>query len=136
MSDSNILLEVVTPERLLISQPVQMVMAVGTEGAMGILPGHVPLLAALKISELRWLVEDHEQKAAISGGFMEVTPAKVSILVESAELATDIDEERTIQAKRRAEERLQRAKDGAPDIDIVRAERALQKSITRLKVLK
>ncbi len=134
---STILLEIVTPERLVLSQEVHMVNVVGTEGAMGILPGHAHLLAALAIDELRWQMEDgQEDKAAVSGGFMEVTPAKVSILAESAELAADIDRERTEAALRRAQERIRQGKAGTIEIDMARAERSLQRSVARLKVLK
>ena len=133
---STILLEIVTPERLVLSQDVCMVNVVGTEGAMGILPNHAHLLAALAISELRWQMPDGEEgKAALSGGFMEVTPSKVSILAEAAELPGELDKDRCLTAMKRAEERIKDSKLGKTDIDMARAERSLQRSIIRLKVL-
>lgn len=134
---SSMLLEIVTPERLVLSQEVQMVNVVGTEGAMGILPGHAHLLTALAIAPLRWQETEggEEKKAAICGGFMEVTPDKVSILAETAELGDFIDLDRCMLAMKRAEERIQQVKGGAEDIDVARAERALQRAVTRLKVL-
>jgi F-type H+-transporting ATPase subunit epsilon len=132
---SSILLEIVTPERLLLSEEAYMIMAVGSEGAMGILPGHTHLLTALAINELRWqLPGGEEKKAAISGGFMEVTPTKVSILAESAELPEQIDETRCREAHKRALDRLEQGKNNT-DIDMRRAERSLQRALTRLKVL-
>jgi F-type H+-transporting ATPase subunit epsilon len=132
---SSILLEIVTPEGLLLSEDVYMIMAAGSEGAMGILPGHTHLLTALTINVLRWqLPGGEEKKAAVSGGFMEVTPTKVSILAESAELPEQIDETRCQDARRRALERLAQGKDGA-DINLLRAERALQRALNRLKAL-
>ena len=133
---STILLEIVTPERLLLSQEATIVNVVGTEGAMGILPGHAHLLAALAIDPLRWQTEDGEEhRAAICGGFMEVTPSKVSILAESAELAGEIDKSRCEAAAKRAQERIKEAGSGAVEIDTARAERSLQRAVTRLKVL-
>ncbi|MDR1396837.1 MAG: ATP synthase F1 subunit epsilon [Desulfarculales bacterium] len=133
--DNSILLEVVTPERLLLSKPVQMVMAVGSDGAMGILPHHTHLLTGLKIDALRWLEGTVEKKAFISGGLMEVTPEKVSVLAESAELEEEINKERVLEARKRAEDRIAKAKTGAPDIDLLRAENALRRAISRLKIL-
>jgi F-type H+-transporting ATPase subunit epsilon len=133
--DSSIILEVVTPERLLLSKPVQMVMAVGSDGAMGILPRHTHLLSSLKIDALRWLEGEVEKKAFINGGLMEVTPEKVSVLAESAELVEEIDRDRVLAAKKRAEERIEKANSGTPDIDLLRAERALKRAIFRLKTL-
>ena len=104
---STILLEIVTPERLLLSEEVSMVNVVGTEGAMGILPGHAHLMAALSIAPLRWNMPDgEERKAAICGGFMEVTPTKISILAESAELSGEIDKARCELAYKKAQDRI------------------------------
>jgi F-type H+-transporting ATPase subunit epsilon len=134
MDSGSIILEVVTPERLLLSKPVQMVMVAGSEGAMGILPGHTHLLSSLKIDALRWLEGDSEKKAFLNGGFMEVTPQKVCILTESAELAEEIDKERALAAQRRAQDRLTQGK-SEPGIDLARAEIALARAMSRLKTL-
>jgi F-type H+-transporting ATPase subunit epsilon len=135
MDNTSIILEVVTPERLLLSKPVQMIMVTGSEGAMGILPGHTHLLSSLKIDALRWLEGEQEKRAFLNGGFMEVTPEKVCILTESAELAEEIDKERVQTAKRRAEERLAQKGRNETGIDFVRAESALDRAISRLKTL-
>jgi F-type H+-transporting ATPase subunit epsilon len=132
---SSILLEIVTPERLLLSEEAYMIVAIGSEGAMGILPGHAHLLTALTINELRWqLPGGEEKKAAISGGFMEVTPTKVYILAQSAELPEQIDVNRCRNAHKRALDRLEQGKNDA-DIDMRRAELSLQRALARLKVL-
>ena len=133
---SQILLEIVTPERLVLSKNVDEVRAVGVEGAFGVLPRHAPLLTALMIDQLRWLVDGNEEKAAISDGFIEVTPEKVSVLAETAELASEIDTARSEQARERAMKRLDEVKVGDSEIDQVRAERALRRSLARLKALR
>lgn len=133
---STILLEIVTPERLVLSRQVQIINAMGTEGAMGILPGHAHLLTALTIHVLRWQNEDgKEERAAVCGGFMEVTPTKVSVLAESAEFADDIDKYRCELSFKRAVERIEQSKAGTIDIDIARAEKSLQRAVTRLKII-
>jgi F-type H+-transporting ATPase subunit epsilon len=93
------------------------------------------LLTALAINELRWrLPGGEEKKAAISGGFMEVTPTKVSVLATSAELPEHIDETRCRNSCQRALDRLEQGKNDS-GIDTLRAERSLQRALTRLKVL-
>jgi F-type H+-transporting ATPase subunit epsilon len=86
-----ILLEVVTPEHLLLSQPVEEVIAPGVEGEFGVLPGHTHFLTTLKIGELRYRVGELTRYMSILWGYAEVTPEKVTILAEVAEKAEDID---------------------------------------------
>jgi F-type H+-transporting ATPase subunit epsilon len=86
-----ILLEVVTPEHLLLSQPVEEVIAPGVEGEFGVLPGHTHFLTTLKIGELRYRVGEFTRYMSILWGYAEVTPEKVTILAEVAEKAEDID---------------------------------------------
>ena len=100
-------LDIVTIERQVFSEEVDMVVAPGTEGMLGILPHHAPLMTGLKPGELvikrRGLPD---QFLAIGGGFMEVRPDKVTILADSAEHASEIDAARAEEARRRAEELL------------------------------
>jgi F-type H+-transporting ATPase subunit epsilon len=125
-------LEIVTVERLLYSKDVDMVIAPGIEGQLGILPRHAPLLTALTYGELRAKLGDQEEAFAISGGFMEVQPDRVVVLADTAERAEEIDLERAQAARRRAEERL---RDQAQDrMDFARAEAALRRSLIRIKV--
>jgi len=124
-------LDIVTPDKLAYSADVTMVIARATDGDLGVLPGHVPLIAALQIWPLRVFVEGVEKLISLCGGFIEVQPDKVTILAGCAELPEEIDVTRAEQAKHRAEERLA-AHDG--HIDLTRAHAALTRAITRLKV--
>ncbi len=125
-------LNIVTPERRVYSEDVDMVIAPGTEGQLGILPHHAPLLTALTSGELRVKRGDEEEIFAISGGFMEVQHDWVTILANTAERAEEIDLERAEAARRRAEEHL-RARTQS-DVDFTRAEAALRRAVTRIKV--
>ncbi|BCJ87726.1 F0F1 ATP synthase subunit epsilon [Effusibacillus dendaii] len=128
-------LEIVTPERKVFAEDVQMVIARGGAGDLGILPGHTPLVTTLKISALRIKMQDgSERHVALSGGFMEVKPEHVTVLAETAEMPEDIDVNRAERARERAEQRL--AQSGAENIDYRRAELALQRALTRLQVAK
>jgi F-type H+-transporting ATPase subunit epsilon len=126
-------LEIVTIERKLFDEHVNMVIAPGSEGVLGILPRHTALLTSLDYGELQVKIEGEEdQFFAISGGFMEVQPDHVVVLADSAERAEEIDLERAEAARRRAEELLARSREER--IDFTRAEAALRRSMTRLKV--
>ncbi|MCL6456616.1 MAG: F0F1 ATP synthase subunit epsilon [Gorillibacterium sp.] len=123
-------LEIVTPERKVYEQDIDMVIVEGVEGQLGILPHHIPLLTALRIGPLRIKKDGTEEEVAVGGGFMEVRKDKVVILAETAELPEDIDIDRAEEARRRAERYLLH-----PDEhDQVRAEMALQRAINRIKV--
>jgi F-type H+-transporting ATPase subunit epsilon len=125
------LLEIVTPERKVYEQEVNMIIARGVEGELGILPNHIPLVTPLKIAPLEAKKAGGNDTIAVSGGFMEVRKNKVVILAESAELPGEIDLERAKAAKDRAQQRLQARRD---DIDYRRAEMALQRAMTRINV--
>ena len=103
-----ILLEVVTPDRLLFSQEVDEVSAPGTEGDFGVLPGHCHFMSTLRIGELRYRIGETNHYMSVLWGFAQVTPKKVTILAEVAEKAEDIDVERAEATVQKAEERLQR----------------------------
>ena len=128
-------LEVVTPEKVMASQEVDLVMAPGTEGEFGILAGHINFLSGIIPGELRYDDGDKKEYLSVTSGFAEVTDDKVSILVDSAEKAIDIDIERAQRALERARERLEKDRE-SEDIDFVRAELALKRAVSRTKVAK
>src|SRR5574341_1162165 len=105
-----ILLEVVTPEKLLLSQQVDELIAPGVEGEFGVLPGHTHFLSMLKIGELRYRIGDQTNYMSVLWGFAEVTPKKVTILAEIAEKAEDIDVDRATQKVAEAEHKAVRRK--------------------------
>ncbi|KGX86438.1 F0F1 ATP synthase subunit epsilon [Pontibacillus litoralis] len=124
---------VVTPDGPVLEDSFQMVSCKAESGELGILPGHIPLVAPLTISVVRLKGETSNQLVAVNGGFVEVRPDKVTILAESAELPSEIDTERARRAKERAERRIQSQQD---DIDFKRAELSLKRAINRLDVKK
>jgi len=125
-------LEVVTPQKAIVSEEVEIVVAPGSEGEFGALKGHTTFLTSLNLGTLRYKdANGKERLLFINGGFAEVLPNKVTILAESAERRQDIDVARAEKAKGRAEQRL--ASKGA-DLDVVRAEAALRRAIDRIKI--
>jgi F-type H+-transporting ATPase subunit epsilon len=128
---TKIALEIVTPDRALVREEVDEVQIPGSEGYLGILPGHTPLLATLAVGELWYRQGSEKHYLAIEGGFAEVLPDRVTILAQTAELARDIDIARAEAAKRRAEDRLTKP---TVDIDAERARLALLRSLIRLQV--
>jgi F-type H+-transporting ATPase subunit epsilon len=127
-------LEVVTPEKIVVSEEAQIVMAPGVLGEFGILIGHTPFLTELKTGVVRFNdPQGHEHVMFVSGGFAEALPGRVTILAESAERSRDIDAERARAALERAQKRLAetRAKE---EIDFTRARAALQRATVRLKI--
>ncbi len=129
---NKILLEVVTPDRLLVSKEVDVVVATSVEGEFGVLYGHVPFLANLAIGELRFKEGNATEYAAVAGGFAEVTSSKITVLAEAAELAREIDMDRAKKARERAEKRL--VKSQAEQVDFARAEASLRRSMVRMRV--
>jgi F-type H+-transporting ATPase subunit epsilon len=129
---STFLLEIVTPERKVYSQDVQMIVAKGSSGELGILPQHIPLVTQLRIAPLKVKLENNQEKyIAVNGGFMEVRKDKVVILAESAEMSDEIDLSRAQSSKERAEQRI--AGKNA-EIDLIRSENALRRALTRIEV--
>ncbi|MEI3597256.1 MULTISPECIES: F0F1 ATP synthase subunit epsilon [Oceanobacillus] len=120
---------VVTPSGTVLEEDYEMIVCMTEDGELGILPGHIPLVAPLAIGVARLKKNDETYKVAISGGFMEVRPDKVTILAQTAEKASDIDVARAKEAKERAERRLQAKQD---DTDFRRAELALKRAMNRL----
>jgi F-type H+-transporting ATPase subunit epsilon len=132
----NIFLEVVTPEKLVVSEDAQIVAAPGSLGEFGVLIGHTPFLTTLKTGILRFTdAAGKEDFVFVSGGFAEALPDKMTVLAESAERKRDIDIERAKAAQERAEKRL--AEDRArKDIDFIRAKAALDRALVRIRLAK
>jgi F-type H+-transporting ATPase subunit epsilon len=127
----NIKLEVVTPEKSIVSEEAQIVMAPGSEGEFGVLIGHTPFLTTLKTGTVHYTAADGKQRFVfVSGGFAEALPDKVTVLAESAERRRDIDTDRAKAAMERAQSRLDREQD--EDIDFLRAKAALERAIHRI----
>ncbi len=128
-------LTVVTPEKVLFEDEVEEIIVKGSEGEMGILFDHAPLATGLGIGILKIKNDKDIYFIAISsGGFLEILPKQVTILADTGELPEEIDVERAQKARQRAEERLARPETD-PDVDFTRARAALQRALTRLKVV-
>jgi F-type H+-transporting ATPase subunit epsilon len=132
MAEKQLLLEVVTPERKVVSTTADIVVCPGIEGQFGVLVGHIPFLSALDIGEMYYKQGGKTEYLAVSGGFAEVTGSKVTVVAESAEFGREIDIERARRARERAERRLAAAK--TEQIDWTRAEAALRRAMVRTKV--
>ncbi len=131
MATMNVL--VATAEREVYRGEADMLVAPGLAGELGILPRHAPLLCQLKAGELRIRKGEEEDQVFVSGGFMEVQPDMVTVLADTAERATDIDEAQAIEAERRARELLEKR---SGDTDIALAEAELALAVARLEWLK
>ncbi|WP_373893965.1 F0F1 ATP synthase subunit epsilon [Virgibacillus sp. CBA3643] len=122
---------VVTPDGPVMEEDFEMVSCKSETGELGILPGHIPLVAPLSISAVRLKSDKDTKRLSVNGGFMEVRPDKVTILAQTAEKPSDINVQRAEEAKARAERRLQSKQD---DIDFQRAELALKRALNRLNI--
>ncbi|NLT94374.1 MAG: F0F1 ATP synthase subunit epsilon [Clostridia bacterium] len=129
MAGKTLRLEVVTPERMVLSEEIVSLIVPAIEGYMGILPNHAPIISGLEPGVVKYKVDGNYKKMAISGGFLEVSDNKATILANTAELAEEIDVKRAQAAKERAEKRLH----DKGDIDVLRAELALKRALARLK---
>jgi F-type H+-transporting ATPase subunit epsilon len=134
-----VLLELATPTRQLVSEEVDEVVAPGTEGYFGVLPGHAALLATLGSGDVMYRRGREEVHLAVHGGFAEVTPERVIILAELAERPQEIDRDRAERARQRAEQMMTgRHPDGPThehEIDYHEALAAYQRALTRLLVV-
>jgi F-type H+-transporting ATPase subunit epsilon len=128
---TKITLEIVTPERSLVTTQVDELQLPGSEGYFGVLPGHTPMLATLQVGEMWYRIGQEKHHLAVAFGFVEVLPDRVTVLAQVAERAEDIDVARAEEAKRRAEERVNRP---PVDLDFERARIAMMKSLIRLQV--
>ena len=124
-------LEIVTPERSIAHGEVDEVVVPGAEGSFGVLPGHTPLLSTLTVGEIEYRRGDETSYVAVSFGFAEVLPDRVTILAQIAEASDEIDVTRAEAAVKRARERLDRP---VAEMDYERARLSLLKSLVRLQV--
>ncbi len=126
-------LEIVTPRGAVVSDDVDIVTAPGSAGEFGVLANHAPLLSTIKIGVLTYKKDGKEYTLMVSGGFCEVANNTITFLVESAEFGHQIDVDRALLAKERAEKRLAAAQQQKEKIDRARAEAALQRALARLR---
>lgn len=125
-------LEVVTPTGPVVSDEVDIVTAPGYGGDFGVLANHAPFLSTIKTGTLSFSKDKKTKYLMVSGGFSEVSNNKITFLVESAEYGNDIDVDRAMRAKERAEKRLAQAIQQSEKINRTRAEAALQRAMARL----
>ena len=130
---SEMMLKIITPDRIFYEGPVSAVEFNTTEGEIGVLPEHVPMTVIVKPGILVIDEDGQEKTAALHAGFAEILPDRVTILAETIEWPNEIDEERAIAAKERAIERLQKR---TSDVDETRAETALLRALARINVLR
>lgn len=129
MADMSI--TIITPERTVLKDaPTDAVVIPVVDGSMGILKNHAPMVANLRIGVLRYKQDGVYKRAAVTGGFAEVSDNRITVLADAAELAESIDVMRAMEARRRAEARLRQR---AENIDYTRAEAALRRAVARLR---
>lgn len=131
MADKTFNLQIISPTRVFFNGDVDMVEMKTTEGEIGVLAGHIPLTAILEPGVLRIKQQDGTKEAALHDGFVEIQKDKVIVLAESCEWPDEIDMERANEARERAENRI---RSGRTDVDMVRAELALKKALTRINL--
>ncbi len=124
-------LEVITPERVVIKETVEALVVPGEHGQLGILPRHAPMVVNLGVGVVTYRSHGETYRLAVAGGFFEVSEDKAVVLADTAERAEEIDVDRALAARRRAEERIKRRRD--EDVDFKRAQLSLQRALTRLK---
>ena len=129
-------LEVVTPKGAVVSEDVDIVNAPGYGGDFGVLANHAPFLSTIKIGTLTYEQGRKRETLMISGGFCEVSNNKITFLVESAEFGSEIDVDRAMRAKERAEKRLAQAAQHDEQFNRTRAEAALKRAMARIKTAK
>jgi F-type H+-transporting ATPase subunit epsilon len=128
-------LRVITPDRIVLDAAASAIRVPASDGSLGILRGHAPMVAALDVGPMMYRHAGKEHVLFVSGGFLEVRKNTVRVVSEAGERPEDIDEQRAAEAEKRARERLDRARRaGKPDIDFLRAELALRRARTRLQV--
>ncbi len=131
MSTQSIRLELVTPEQRLLQEEVHEVVLPGEVGYFGVRPGHAPLLSSLQVGEITYRDDTETVRIAVSEGFAEVLPDRVSVLVRTAEKAEQIDLDRANRSLERARERIRK---WDPDLDFWRARASLHRAITRVRI--
>ena len=132
MPDHTFHFEIITPEKVLVSENIDSFEAPGNEGEFQILADHTPFLTGLKIGQVIFSISGKKEYVSISGGFCEIMPQKTVILAHTAELSREIDKSRAEEARNRAQKRLETPEDSSVDMDRARA--ALFRALNRLKV--
>src|SRR5215510_477149 len=132
MPSDKLQFEIVTPDRLVLKEEVDELQVPGKNGYLGILPGHAPLITELMVGELSYRKDKTTHYLSVSGGYCEVLPDRVTVLAERAEKAEEINMDRALASKQRAEKRL--ASPQNPDIDLDRAMVSLKRALIRLQV--
>lgn len=129
-----VLCSIVSAEKEIFSDQVEMVVATGTIGELGILPGHTPLLSGVKPGPIRLILEGGEEEVFFaSGGYIEVQPTSITILADTAVRANDIDEAAALDAQKKAERELQ---DQKSDVDFARVSSDLQEQAAMLRTIR
>lgn len=128
---THLTLEIVTPDRAVVRESVDEIQIPGSEGYLGVLPGHTPLLTTLQVGELWFRQGDDRWYVSVAFGFAEILPDRVTILAQVAERAEEVDVDRAQEAARRSRDRLTRA---PVELDFERARVSLMKSLIRLQV--
>lgn len=123
---------IVTPDGPVYDSEVNMIIANTATGEIGVLPGHIPMVAPLQVGAIQLKKDGQTEIVAVSGGFLEIRPDQVAILAQSAELSSTIDVNRAKEAVKRAEERLSLSK--KDDVDFNRAELSLKRAMNRINV--
>jgi F-type H+-transporting ATPase subunit epsilon len=131
MTEGKLELQIVTPERLVLAEPVDEVLLPGSEGYLGVLPGHAPLLTGLGVGEVEYRVQGRRHFLAVSGGYAEVLRDRVIVLAETAERAEEIDPERAREQRQRAEAIL---RGNLADLEFEQAQQSFRKALIRLQV--
>ena len=127
-------LEIVTPERPVLRETVDEVIVPALGGELGILPEHTPLISQLQTGVLTYRKDNDRKSILVSGGFVEVLPSRVSVLADIAERPEEIDVERAMRARERAEKRIAAGAQGSADVDVKRAQLKLERAIARTEL--
>ena len=127
-----LLMEIVTPEKMIFSGNIEEVTLPGTEGEFGVLRGHEAFLTSVEIGEMNYVKDGKKSYYAVNTGYVEVTGDKVTVLIETAEKSDQIDKERALKAKDNAESRLSQMNKEDVEFEIMRA--ALARAIARISV--
>ena len=125
-------LNIVTPDKSFFDEDVESIIVRGMEGDLAILKGRTPIVTPLKIGKVRIFQDGEEKIASVTDGYVSSVDDNVTIVTDAAEWPEEIDEKRAEEAKKRAEERLSKKQ----DVDLIRAEAALKRSINRLELSK
>jgi F-type H+-transporting ATPase subunit epsilon len=132
---NNIRIEVVTPEKEVVSEEAQIVMAPGSMGEFGVLIGHTPFLTTLKTGAIKYTDSAGKERAVfVSGGFAEALPDRLTVLAESAERRRDIDADRAKASLERAEKRISGSA-AEEKVDFTRAKAALERALHRIRLI-